>query len=201
MINQDAIQLLDYYFGQSPRFEANNSTVIATNAAVFSFLKNEFHKGNVKKNLVFKWCFSSFYGMGIVPAEGKEAFYNKMEGLRNAHTGLNARAVTDELAKAMGKNYFSFVTKMLNMVDDESYPIYDRQVGIVFQKPFTPDETRLDHQASVYKDVCDTYRELRTHPVIEVFKNEFHCPGMGYMKVLETIFWHIGGILDKEGEE
>lgn len=201
MINQKAIRLLDYYLGDSQLFGTNNSSVFATNAAVFCFLKSEYHKGDITQNLIFKWCFSSFYGMGIVSTEGKDAFFKKMEVLRNAHSRVDARAVTEDLAKDMGKNYFSFVTKMLNMVDDETYPIYDSQVGIVFQKPFTPDETRLDHQVSIYKDICDTYRELRTYPIIEVFKNEFHCPGMGYMKILDTIFWHLGGILEKEGEE
>ena len=190
MINYEAIRLLDHYFGQSPRFAADNSPSMATNAAVFSFLKSEYLKGDVTKNLVFKWCFSSFYGMGIVSSEGKDAFFQKMEVLRNAHSKVDVWAVTEDLTRDMGKKYFSFITKMLNMVDDESYPVYDSQVGLVFQKPFTPDESRLDHQTSIYKDICDTYKELRTHPAIESFKNEFHCPEMGYMKVLDTIFWH-----------
>ena len=200
MINYEAIRLLDHYFGQSPRFAADNSLSFATNAAVFSFLKSEYHKGDITQNLIFKWCFSSFYGMGIVSTEGKDAFFKKMEVLRNAHSRVDARALTEDLAKDMGKNYFSFVTKMLNLLDDESYPIFDRQVSIVFQKPFTPDETRLEHQVSIYEDIADTYKELRTHPVIEAFRNVFHCPEMGYMKVLDTIFWHLGGILEKEGE-
>ena len=199
MINDNAIRLLDYSLTNNPSILDDAS--FATNAAVYSFLKDEFRKGDIRSNSLFQWAFSSFYGMRIVPAEGKEAFFSKMESLRNNHLGLDARRLTEELMPFMGKNYFSFVTRMLNILDDTNYPIYDEHVGIVFQKPFTLDEdTRLDHQSSVYPDIIDTYRSLENHPIVEHFRNRFHCPEMGYMKVLDTIFWKLGCIMDQNYE-
>ena len=198
MINNNAIRLLDYYLTNDPAFLEDAS--FATNVAVYSFLKDEFRKGDVSRNPLFQWAFSAFYGMGIVPVEGKAAFFSKMESLRNTYTGVGARQLTEELRPAMGKSYFSFATKMLNLLDDAEYPIYDRMVGLVFQKPFNPDETRLDHQHSIYLDIIDTYRSLKDHPIVGSFRKRFNCQGIGYMKILDSVFWKLGSKMDQNWE-
>ena len=198
MINNNAVRLLDYYLTNDPSIIEDAS--FATNVAVYSFLKEEFQKGDVSRNPLFQWAFSSFYGMGIVPSEGKEAFFSKMESLRNRDNDMDARRLAEEPKPETGEDYFSFVTKMLNLLDDNKFPIYDSQIALVFQKPFTPEETRLDHQVSIYRDVIDTYRSLENHPVIERFRSLYDCPGMGYMKVLDALFWKFGGIMDQNYE-
>ena len=198
MINDNAIRLLEHSFANNPSIL--NDASFATNSAVYSFLKEEFLKGDIRSNPLFKWAFTSFYGMGIVPSEGKEAFFSKMESLKNCNNDLDASQLTQGLKQEMGKNYFSFVTKMLNLVDDNKFPIYDSQIALVFQKPFTPAETRLDHQSSIYRDVIDTYCSIKSHPVIARFRNLYGCPGMGYMKVLDALFWKLGGIMDQNYE-
>lgn len=200
MINVDAIKLMEWQFLQPYPFAPNRRTY-ATNMSVFSFLKQEFQKGPVYDNYLFRWGFSSFYGMGIVPDSAQTAFYSKMEKLRYQHDNQNARTLTEELQVAMGKNYFSFITKMLNLLDDEAYPIYDSQVAIVFQRPFTPEESTFDHKEAIYQDILDTYRALRDHPVIEEFRAHIDCQGIGYMKILDTIFWCLGAMLDADGLE
>ena len=198
MINNDAIRLLDYSLNQFPDLLDNNA--FAVNSAVYTFLKEEFRKRDVCSNLFFQWSFSSFYGMGIVPFEAKDAFFSKMESLRGGSDRLDPRTITEELQPAMGKNNFSFVTKMLNLLSDTEYPIYDKYVGVVFQKPFTPEEKRLDHQESVYMDIIDTYRSLENHLVIEAFQSRHGCFGMGYMKVLDSIFWKLGKDMENNHE-
>jgi len=198
MINNNAIRLLDYYLTNNPGLLEDPS--FATNAAVYSFLKDEFLNGDVSCNPLFQWAFSAFYGMGIVPVEGKAAFFSKMESLRNTCAGICARQLTEELRPAMGKRYFSFATKMLNLLDDTGYPIYDRMVGLVFQKPFNPDETRLDHQHSIYLDIIDTYRSLKDHPIVGRFRKRFNCKKIGYMKILDSVFWKLGSMMDQNHE-
>ena len=105
MINNNAIKLLNYSLSNNSSFLDDAS--FATNAAVYSFLKNEFRKGDIRSNPLFKWAFTSFYGMGIVPSEGKEAFFSKMESLKNCDNVLDARQLTQGLKQEMGKNYFS----------------------------------------------------------------------------------------------
>lgn len=200
MINQDAIRLLDHFFAQ-PSFFTNNYAAFAKNAEEYSLLKREFCIGPVTQNPDFQKRFANFYRMRFVSAAGITAFFRKMELLRNNHDDLDARLLTEELQPEMGQYPFSFVTKMLNMLDDETYPIYDSQIGTVFQIPFIPEETRLEQQESVYRDVTDTYNALREHPAIADFRARFGCPEMGTMKVLDALFWRMGKILDQDGLE
>ena len=199
MINHDAIRLLDWYFQQPTSFD-DSENAFSRNVMVFRFLKGELQNGPISGNLPFCRRFSSFYGMRFVPADAKAVFFAKMDELRERHAGINARQLTEALQEEMGKEYFSFTTKMLNLLDDESYPIYS-QVGTVFQRPFFPGETRLDYQATVNQDILDTYRELLNHPIIEAFRTRFNCPDIGYMKILDAIFWRLGAMLDEEGLE
>lgn len=199
MINNNAKRLLDYSLANNPTILDDAS--FATNVAVYSFLKEEFLKGDIRSNPLFKWAFTSFYGMGFISLEGRDSFFSKMESLRNNHSNLDARLLTEELNPIMGKNYFSFVTKMLNILDDTNYPIYDKMIGIVFQKPFGINEnTTLDHQSSIYPDIIDTYRSLENHPIVQHFRSRFRCPAMGYMKVLDSIFWKLGSIMNQNYE-
>ena len=201
MVNNDAIKFLDYYIQQTPGNFSDDKITFATNVAVSLFLRNEFQKGDITGNRLFQWAFSAFYGMGVVSSEGEKAFFEKMESLRDAHSDLNAREITEGLKPEMGKNCFSFATKMLNLLDDTNYPIYDSQVAVVFQKPFTPEETRLDHQCLIYQDIIDTYKSLENHQAIALFRNRFNCPELGYMKVLDTIFWKLGRWMEDNAEE
>ena len=200
MINQDAVRLLDHFFAQ-PSFFTDNQAAFIRNAEEYALLKRQFHEGPVTGNPAFQRRFARFYGMRFVPAAGKNAFFQKMELLRNNHEGLDARLLTEELQPVMGQYHFSFATKMLNLLDDEVYPIYDSQIAVVFQLPYSPDETRLDHQEAIYRDVTDTYVSLKQHPVIDAFRTRFNCPEMGTMKVLDALYWRMGKFLDQDGLE
>ena len=200
MINHDAIRLLDWYFRQPDPF-ANDADAFFNNVTVFRSLKQHLLNGPVSGNGAFRRRFSSFYVMRFVPADAKNVFFAQMDELRERHINLDAKRLTEELQIGMGRYYFSFTTKMLNLLDDKVYPIYDSQVGVVFQRPITPDESRLDHQAAVYQDILDTYRELENHPVIEAFRTRFNCPDLGYMKILDALFWRLGKLLDENGLE
>ena len=201
MVNDHAIRLIDYICLSQREILFGDRTVFENNVARYSALKVEFERGPILNNQPFRRSFAYFYGMRYVSTAAKNAFFQKMDELRNNRANLSARQITENLSRAMGRNEFSFVTKMLNMLDDETYPIYDSQVGVVFQKPFLPDETRLDHQASVYGDIVDTYQALRQHEIIDAFRETYHCPSIGSFKVLDAIFWRLGKILDQDGLE
>lgn len=177
MINHDAIRLLDWYFQQPSPFYGDNDVF-------FSFISTH------------RFIRSSFLpsATGPVPV---------------AHT-MDARFLADQLAFGNWDNYFAFATKVLNLLDEENFPLYDNHVGCVFQKPFAPVDGKdldypgkdmLDYQESVYQDILDTYRELENHPIIEVFRARFNCPDLGYMKILDAIFWRLGLLLDENFEQ
>ena len=113
MINQDAIRLLDHFYGQ-PSFFSDNLTSFSKNVEVYSLLKRQFQAGPVTENPAFCSRFASFYRMRFVSAAGKHAFFQKMEQLRQHHDGLDPRLFTEELYLDMGQHPFSFVTKMLH---------------------------------------------------------------------------------------
>lgn len=199
MINEQARQRLEDWIAREWNSIDFPKTVIKTNIDVYQFLKTEYKKGQVIENSLFRWGFSAFYGMSrVVTLGAQEVFFNRFDDLRETRIQLDPRAITEELHNSMGKYYFSFVTKMLNMFDDEAFPIFDSQVSAVFEKPLQKGETRLAHQNSIYQDIRDTYLSLESHAIIKEFRERFNCPDVGYMKILDTLFWRIGKTLLEE---
>ena len=190
MINQHAIQLLEFYFQNSDlaftlfqaRFENNVNTYLA--------LKNRLHAVNVSEDELFQGQFANFYLVKRLPRPAKVAFFREFESLKNEDIPINVRELTEEMAPALGKMHFSFCSKMMNMINDEEYPIYDSNVATVFHRPGLG--YGLDYKNNLYQDLCDTYHSLENHPLVETFRVRFHANGMGYMKVLDTLFWFVG---------
>ena len=179
MINHDAIRLLDWYFHRFPGQPFwNDDGDYASYIATYRFLHSY-----------------------LLPMTN--------DPLDIDHT-MDARFLAERLGFGTGNNYFSFATKVLNLMNTDEFPVFDNGVSTVFQKPFPqPDENEidypgkdlLDHQDAIYQDILDTYRELENHPVIEAFRAQFNCPDLGYMKILDAIFWRLGKMLDEEGLE
>ena len=174
---------------------------IQTNVQVFELLKKELQASNPAENALLQWAFSAFYGMTRVSPDKRFPLFQKMAEIKINSNDLDAKEITESLRLSMEKNYFSFVTKMLNLVDDEKYPIYDSHVAAIFEKPHVRGEDRLSHQMSVYQDIIELYKNLRDHTVISRFRAQFNCPDMGYMKILDSIFWVIGRNLLESDEE
>ncbi len=196
MVNNQAIKRLEDWTQSVWNHKELIPQSFKTNIEVYKFLKEEFRKGDVRTNDVFKWAFSAFYGMSRVPVERHSVFFDKMETLRDNHAQADARQITVELQPALGKNYFSFVTKMLNIVDDATFPIYDSQVSVVFARCLPAEG--IDHKSAIHTDITDTYAELASRCIINEFRERYNCPDVGHMKILDTIFWSIGKQWDEE---
>jgi hypothetical protein len=79
----------------------------------------------------FEKEFSQFYGIQrFVSADFIENYYDTMAELRD-RTEYDVKMLTERLQDG-GKLQFSFVTKMLNIMDDAKYPIYDSYVARAF---------------------------------------------------------------------
>lgn len=81
------------------------------------------------------------------------------------------------------------------------HPFFNDQVNLVFQRPFTSDETEIDHQIAIHIDRTDTYMVLRQHPILEAFRSHFNCPDLEYYEILDLVFWRLGTMLDADGLE
>ena len=99
------------------------------------------------------------------------------------------------------KDVFSNAPEVINAPDHKPDPIFNSQVGLVFQRRFSPEETWIDHQIAVYIDRTDTYLKLKNHPIVNAFRVCFDCPDSEYYEILDVIFWRLGGLLDAEGLE
>ena len=145
---------------------------------------------DVATDVAFQRSFCYFYGMRVVSRARRIPFFQRMEQLKHERPlDVDAQTITSELRPAMGKNYFSFVTKMLDMLEDETYPIYDSNVCKVFRGIAL---YGLENQSEVYTDILDTYRYLRNHEVLNRFRQVIDCNNVGYMKILDAIFLIIG---------
>lgn len=105
------------------------------------------------------------------------------------------------LSKVLEYNGNAHGLKDNGLTVSELRPAYNCLIATVFSIPVVPEETRLDHQEAIYRDVIDTYRALSQHPVIEAFRTRFHCPDMSFVKVLDILFMRLGEILDQDGLE
>ena len=190
MINQHAIQLLEYYF-QNPklaedlfqiRFEYNVNTYLE--------LKDRLHQVNISEDEYFQRRFADFYLVKRLPRIAKAAFFTKFESIKNKIEPIDVRALTEEMVPALGKLHFSFCSKMANMINDETYPIYDSNVARVFHRPGLG--YGLDYKNNIYTDLIDTYSELTNHRLVEDFRIRYNAERMGHMKLLDTMYWFVG---------
>jgi len=192
MINKSAIKRLDTFY-KKWHISAKTRKEIEINVAVFTLLKKEYRKGNICNNALFKWAFLSFYVNTNHRKLIKDSFFTIMESLRQNKSVQDPQKIARKLKKSMNRYFFVYVTKMLNLIDDKQYPIYDSNVFKVFKNSQRHENmTSLEFKSSIYQDIKDTYKELRGHKVIKRFKREFKCHRMGSYKVLDTIFWIIG---------
>lgn len=97
---------------------------------VYSFLKNEYAKENISKNLLFQFVFRSYYGLenAGLSYELKSRYF---ELLADKQTNLEIiLSELYEIPTAKGKHsiQFSFATKLLHTIDNNK-PIYDSKVA------------------------------------------------------------------------
>lgn len=146
----------------------------------------------------FEKEFSQFYGIKrYVTGDFIENYYVIMAELRD-RTEYDVKMLTERL-KDGDKLQFSFVTKMLNIMDDAKYPIYDSHVARAFAlNPYSfKNENRIDNYIACYQIIMDVYNELlpKHKQVIADFRNiikvdEKEVPDM---RVLDIIVWKLGG--------
>jgi hypothetical protein len=172
---------------------------------VYQFLQSEFKKGNITTNYVFQFLFRSFYRLDSagLTKEFKAEFFKILEDLRVAKEP-NFRAVDDRLAKIKDRQgrtpiQFSFITKMLNTIDD-NFPIYDSEVSSMFEFK-RPGYSKLRDERLVEYDyqhskLYSSYQLiLKNHLLdssLKLFMAKFPNVKISQTKMLDFIFWQAG---------
>lgn len=153
----------------------------------------------------FRESFYNFYGIGrFVSKQFANDFYNKLVEVRNFEE-YDARKLVAELKDVEnGKLQFSFITKLLNIMDDSKYPIYDSYVAKAFGLNYIQkdtDEERIEQYIYYYTLITKTYEALLTKhqdkitQFKEVFKNSTH---LSDMRIIDMIVWKIGELMVKK---
>ena len=203
MVNKKAIAIVaNINFGKWYR---ENRDVICCNLISYSFLKEKFFApSDFSKDMTFKTKFNRFY-LKRIDDGIREIFYSRMKSLKGTNSykcqdtfgfvNNEIQSIRDELVEKRMKEkyYLSYTTKCLNMIDDTKFPIYDRYVYMVFRDK----DKSLTDPLDVYKSIIKTYEELRCDECIQLIKNKLpnDCGNIGYMKILDTIFWIKGSEL------
>lgn len=191
MINTTAITRFETFYANPILSLNDHHVVFQNNVDRYLQLKELLHQRNVSEDDEFQRQYSYFYGLNrAMNAQQKSAYYLRLEEIKNTDHPIDVRALTEELRPLLGKNHFSFCSKMANIVNDELYPIYDKNVRQVFHRANLG--YGLEYRENIYQDITETYQIMSNHPVISSFKNRFNAQGMGYMKVLDALFWVMG---------
>lgn len=192
-------------------FIENNSTEIIENidiesVEVYNFLKSQFEISNVNENYLFQFVFRSFYRLdnaGLTP-KFKIEFFRILEEIRNQKT-FNFEEILKQLynfpnRKGQNTLQFSFVTKMLNTIDNKM-PIYDSEVAKMFNVS-RPYYNEFDKKLEVYLNqlnlIQESYEKIIKEnllPIVnEKFNQKFKNHNLEEMKRLDFIFWSSGKI-------
>ena len=159
-------------------------------------LKGLLHQVNVSENVYFQKEFANFYLVKRLPRPAKAAYFARFEELKDSDAPIEIREFTDEMTAVLGKNHFSFCSKMANMINDDAYPIYDSNVAAVFHRRGLG--YGMDYRYHIFVDLRDTYNSLRGHHLVDDFRNRFHAEGVGHMKLLDTMYWFVGDCIKND---
>ena len=151
----------------------------------------------------FQSAFFRFYGIGRFTSDVfDEKFYRELVELRGKKQNYS-REFTKELTEKLsdnekGKIQFSFVTKLLNIINDEEYPIYDSNVMAAFGFFRTNNKSsdeKMTEYLEQYEVIRNTYNELLEDckNIIGNFRQIFpQSDNLSNMRILDIIVWKIG---------
>jgi hypothetical protein len=144
----------------------------------------------------FRSAFFKFYGIGrFVSDSFRDNYYRKLIDLRKSNVKeYDIEGLTNELKdKEKGKIQFSFTTKMLNIIDDEKYPIYDLNVAKAFG--FSSNYGDVKQYIEKYNLITETYKSLLGNctDILGTFRTIFpQSKDLSDMRILDIIVWKIG---------
>ena len=190
MINTNAIIRFHTFYSDFDKAAEKYDEAFKKNVQIYLELKERLHCVNVSSDQAFRSKYATFYVMNqYLKSEQKDAYFNKLEELKHtSNISISVPAFTEEMMPLLGnKFHFSFCSKMANILNDDAYPIYDRNVRSVFHRRGLG--YGHDYYSSIYCDITDTYTALRGDAVIDKFIKRYHAQNMGFMKVVDVLFW------------
>lgn len=179
--------------------------------AVYDFIIKECNKGDIKRNLVFQFIFSSFYGLNNagLTNEFKDLYFDLFDSNKDKPV-MDFKDVLYKLSQVKnhkGQNslQFSFTTKMFHTIDS-TYPIYDNEIASLFgfRQPYSQKDINI--KISIYLDQYEqikyTYNKMISDKLIksavDIFNLRFGKFSIPETKIHDFIFWSAGKIKNKK---
>lgn len=199
-------------------FFRKNYIGIYSTLSSYLIMKKAYHAEGVYHYGDFQNAFSQFYGIKrFVSEKFMNDYYGKLHHLKGQSTCI-VKDLTKELIdkEAKGKNnetvekvQFSFVTKLLNIMNDAEYPIYDLNVATAFgfSAPYSQDvDVKIDKYVELYDTIKDAYKEIidTQHEKIDSFRKVFNCTNdadVTDMRIVDIITWKLGEEILKQKEQ
>lgn len=183
-------------------FFKDHRTEINYTVMGYNFLKETYeNNGSFCEDNVFQSFFRMFYYMRYIEKGYADDIFEKVNAAVNGCKSLSSIRL-DELTKNVcnGKSIqFSFITKLLNLKNDELFPIYDSKVALVFHfKEITGKYDEKIHELCKRYDIIRrTYEELikeeRTREFLTRFRQYFKSAScLSDMRIIDIIFWQKG---------
>ena len=171
-------------------FKKENDT-INDSINIYLELKSLFQKGDSR---LFRYVFMAFYGMkGKLNKDKRERFFSFFWS--KDENPITVRKIVNEIKNDNeSSTYFSFVTKMLNMRNENLYPIYDYRIANnAFGCNLKKGEMNLDSKEECYNRIKILYDSIEdSDPAIESFKSNFpQTSSLGKMRILDFILYNI----------
>jgi hypothetical protein len=180
-------------------FFRENYTGILITATTYLILKKSYNENGVYYFKDFKKEFSKFYGIKrFVDDNFIDTYYMKMDEFKGENE-CNVKKLAKELIDSGNKVQFSFATKMLNIMNDEKYPIYDSNVAKAFGI-YTTDckniEDKIEDYVTNYMVIGEVYNEMisKHSQTINDFRETFKYTKseLSDMRIIDIIVWKIG---------
>ncbi len=179
--------------------------------AKYCFIQEEILKGNIQKNLVFQFVYTSFYGMKV--AGLTERFIEVYFSLMNKYYqegNINIDDIVKLLYQEKNRKgqeslQFSFSSKLLHTLDN-SFPIYDSEISFLFEfkRPYSSKDfsERMKTYKTQYEELKFTYETIISHKLltnqIEIFKNKYKNYQVPDIKILDFLLWRAGKLLKQK---
>ncbi len=201
------------YNNEVEHFFSANYLELKYTITVYELLKKHYKSGgSIADNDYFKSLFGQFYAMTPLFASKQfiKDFYVEMDNIRENKLlkDVDIKTLTIKLCgKENEKLQFSFISKMLNIQNDELFPIYDSKViyHFAFKVLSSHKDIRLGQLVDRYNIITQTYLDLlindNTHFILQLFKEKFDCPNSTNMRIMDIIFWQLGKWEEKQTKE
>ncbi len=185
------------YIIESIKNISKNKSPIET----YCHLNECLYKTDVSKDNKFQKDYIRFYVLFRCPKEFLKIYFNFMEE-NKYNPNYNFKAISNYLYVASGKikskegkllkpiNYFSFITKMLNLIYDE-FPIYDTNVGRVFRY-----ENNMKTNIEFIEYMIKSYNTIQEKNLIDSSIKKFDCEfkeyPLSFTKKIDFMIWRLG---------